>query len=154
VTEVPDQPFLRFFCHVVQEDTPFGDLSFAYFTELRKTGIPIRVLACNPGAFLTGGRWDEFNEEFLRSVPKRFINVVCGDNGELVRLFTVDTTNIAITASYNGEPTSNEITALQRFDVVICPSPDEAHAYQELGIPAQCLRPDPAALADLLRSFV
>ena len=33
-------------------------------------------------AFITGGRWAEFNEEFIRSVPQQFINVVCGDNGE------------------------------------------------------------------------
>ena len=146
-------PFLRYFCHVGQ-NTPFGDLSFSYFAALRKTGIPIRVLACNPNAMISGGRWNEFNEEFLRSIPEQFINVVCGDNGELLRLYTVNVPNIAITATYNGEPSDNEITVLQRYDAVLCPNVDETVAYQMLGVKATYMDADPAHLADLLRGFL
>ena len=154
-----DQPFLRYFCHILPEAPEgappgFGDLSFAYFEALRGTGAPIRVLACNAQAHLQTGRWSSFDHEFIRSIPSSYINIICGDNGELVRLFTVGTANIAITASYNGEPTADEVATLKNFDAVICPTTAEVEIYRRLGVGANLVEASAAAMAPLLRGHI
>ena len=133
----------------------FEDLSFAFFLALKGTGTPTRVLATNMADLgPPGSRWDRYGEDFTRSVPKQYINIICGDNGELVRLFTVGVPNIAITASWNGAPTDDEVTSLQLYDAVLCPSRDEAQVYQTLGVLAVHVEPHPAVLASLIRGFI
>lgn len=149
---MPNGPFIRYFCHVADEGR-FGDLSLTYFEALKKTGTPMRVLATNM-ARVEGTRWAEFFEDFSREVPKHYINMVCGDNGELVRLFTVGTKNVAITASYSGVPTDEEIVSLRLYDAVLCPTEQEAAIYKVLGIMAMHVEPDVKTLAALIRGFL
>jgi hypothetical protein len=150
--------FLRLFCRVTPTEgqgNSFADLSFVYFKAFLETRAPIRVLSTNMADLgASGSRWSEYSHVFVEPVPKLYINVVIGDNGELVRLYTVGTKNIAITASWAGAPKHDEIISLQLYDSVICPSEEESKVYRDLGIPAMYLEPVPEVLASLIRGFL
>jgi len=144
--------FLRYFCRV-NDPGPFGTLSLAYYEALRATTIPIRVLATNLASLnVSESRWAP--EDLVRPVPKEYLNVVCGDNGELLRLHTIGTPNVAITASWNGIPTELELASLRLYDAVICPTPEETAIYLELGVDlAVHVEAEASILAHLLRGF-
>jgi hypothetical protein len=151
--------FLRYFCHVAPffvEDTTYGNLSFEYFRALKKTGTPMRVLPINMtdlGA--PGSQWEPFVDEFSRAVPKQYLNIICGDNGELVRLYTVGTKNLAITATLKGAPDDDQIAALKQYDAVICPSEEDVQLFQDLGIDKTVhAAPEPTLLASLIRGLI
>lgn len=165
-------------------DVVFGDMSFAYFQAMHDAGFPIRVVATNMatlgsrsegcescegegcrdgkdcahckglGYTVKSCRWEKFNEEFIRPIPKRYINVICGSNSELVRLFTVGVKNIAITGSFGKEPSDEELETLKLYNDVILPSQKETERYRSLGIEeAIHVAPDTATLSTLLKDL-
>jgi hypothetical protein len=166
-------------------DIVFGDMGFAYFQAMHDAGFTIRVIATNMAALWARNekcetcdgegyqngkdcapceglgyipnpsRWEPFNEEFVRPVPKQYVNVICGTNGELVRLYTVGVKNIAITASFGKEPSDDELETLKLYDDVILPSQKETERYRSLGVEeAIHVSPDATTLSILLKDFI
>jgi hypothetical protein len=143
--------FIRYFCHV-GGPSKFAAMGFDYFVALQATGIPIRVIPINP-ADVSGSLWDDYTDELTREVPKEYVNIICGDNGDLVRLFTIGVKNVAITATFNQAPTHNEVAALKDYDAILCPSDDEAQILRLLDLLAVHVAPDAITLARLLRGL-
>jgi len=108
--------FVRYFCRVTPA-TDASDPNFIYFKALKDAGAEVRVIAINLADFSgDGSLWAPFHEDFTRTVPDRYINVICGSNVDLARLFTVGTKNIAI-------PTEENF-AIKEFDAVLSTPPN------------------------------
>lgn len=151
-------PFLRYFCSITPfqgNGDNFSDLGFAYFEGLQKTGIPIRVLATGMVDLgVKESRWDHAHECFVRPVPRRFVNVICGDYDEFSRLFTVGVPNVAIAASGGLIPPEDKIAPLHLFDVVICQTAKEAGFFRdELNVAAAHIEPTSPNFTELLREL-
>lgn len=108
--------FVRYFCRITP-NADADDPNFVYFKAFKDTGAEVRVIAINMADFTGGGSlWAPFSEDFTRTVPNRYINVICGSNADLARLFTVGTKNVAI-------PTEENF-ALKEFDAVLHTPPN------------------------------
>ena len=148
--------FIRYFCKV-QPDSPsdsFGALGFEYFKAIKAADIPVRVLATNVADFSAGsGRWAPYNESLVRAIPDMFINVVCGGDDEVIRLFTIGAPNIAIVALYDGAPGEKALKYLRDYNLVICPREDDAMALHLLGVTTSHQGPDPDVLRSIFEEF-
>lgn len=171
--------FLRYFCHVTSHtgEGRNGDIGFEYFQSMKEAGYDIRVVAINMASlhpkrlvcevcgpkpvkkceFCKGkgfishpSRWSPFNEEFIRAIPKQYVNVVCGDSSELTRLFTVGTKNVAIFSTKEGAPTNKEIMSLKEYDSVVCPREKDVKVLRLLGV-ERVVHVTPSKLTDVLR---
>lgn len=159
---------------------PIADLGFSFYEELKESSVPIRVVATNmadlamyyrvpcsrcvsgealrlqcdrcegTGSVRHKSRWGEFSEDFTREVGKSYVNIVCGDNGELTRLYTLGTTNIAILQKDAKAP----IPTLQQYDAVVVSDEDEARILQEEGVAAVCANPKEDTVNALVRKFL
>lgn len=150
---------IRYFCSVTAVENPgkdcFADIAFDYFVALRDSGFSVRVLPMGKVDLTdSSSRWYEHSYSFATPISKNYINVVCGDNGDLVKYFTVGVKNVAITAILKNPPTENETKALGQYDAVICPTEQDAGSLRHLGVLAMYVRPEADALSRLLRGFI
>lgn len=142
----------------------WGDLGHAYFLALRQIAVlrvvPLQTALRQPGYSVATGRWAAYPEAFTTSLTNPdtgklvpFVNVVCGDDGPLGHLYTVDVANVAITAIRSAQPTPYEVRSLAHYAIVIAPSIEDAALFGREGVPAICAPPDPDALSRLLASL-
>lgn len=171
--------FLRYFCHVTSHANEglYGDLGYVYFLALMDASFEIRVISINmaglnarryacsvcegdgceackdQGYIVQQSRWEPFSNEFTRSVPKSYVNIICGDNGELARLYTLGVKNVAITSAKDGAPSAKEVIVLKEYDAVICPHESDAEVLRLLGIDS-AMHVSPASIARFLKGFL
>lgn len=141
--------FLRYFCKVTAEP---ADLGFRYFKELYELDISMRVLPTNVADF-TGGleQWAPYTEEFVRPVPNWFINIICGEGDDIVRLFTAGVPNVAITHASNED---RVLRALFDYNVVICPTDEDVKQLRSFFIAANAAPPDTDTVAPLIEGLL
>jgi hypothetical protein len=152
---------IRYFCSVADTGV-WGTTGYAYFDALRQIGRPIRVIPIEmvlrqlPHVDVGVGRWAAWSGAFTTEVSEPFINVVCGDDGPLGRLYTVGglIKNVAITMVLSKEPTSYEVSSLVHYDSVIAVTIEDAAALGARGVPAVCVPPEPDALGRLLKGLL
>ena len=145
---------IRYFCHVTpQPGHAWGDLGFDYFSAIKSADLPIRVLAAMGVADVgdESSRWHENAACFATELPTVYANVICADNGELVRLFTVGVRNVAITTAVRL-PTKKEIRVLSDYDAILTPSQDDAAALKQLGLIATHVAPEPNTLRSVFQT--
>lgn len=163
-------------------ESRLGDLGYEYFMAMMDASLQVRVIATNmaamhsrrsvcedcsnlddpnpdcprcngTGTILHPSRWAPFSEEFMRPVPKHYINVVCGSNGELARLFTLGAKNVAIASAREGAPSKNEVAALKEYNSVICPHESDAEVFRLTGV-SSALHVAPSSIASILKGFL
>ena len=141
--------FIRYFCHI-GGPSKFAAMGSDYFVALQATGILVRVIPINP-ANISGSLWDDYVPELTREVPKEYVNVICGGNDDLERLFTIGVKNVAITAALNGALSEKEVMVLNDYDAILCPTEDEAQTLRLLDLLAVRVAPDSITLTRLIR---
>lgn len=147
-------PFISYWCF----------RGWRYLRAIVDAGVEVCALQSIPQAGVDLGNelspWFELRECFGRPVAENYVNVVCGGNGDVHRLFTVGVINIAITGVYSGAgyhaPKADEIASLKRYDAVYCPTARDAiQLKSDAGIHALWIDPaKPATIGPLLRRYV
>lgn len=115
----------------------WSDQGYAYLRALAQAQVPLCAATTYRGGTDLGDAksyWYELARCFSQPVATRYVNVVCGDNGDVHHLYTVGVPNIAITGVNPRHPTTDELVSLSHYDEVFCPTEDDAAALRRLGI--------------------
>lgn len=155
---------IRYFCpitHSTGEWTTYGDIAFGYFKAFLDADFQVRVLGCQGGDFDQtginlsdpGSRWQPYSKNFIWPISSRYTNVVCAENGELVRLYTVGVKNVAITAVLPNLPNEKEVEVLGKYDLVICPFKEDVWPLRRLGVDIFHVDPDASELDRFIRDI-
>lgn len=159
---------IRYFCTVSARPGTWADLGYEYFSALRQVDrirvVPVGLLGrgaevmSRPAAMVAGaeivGRWEAHADVFAVPIEQGFVNVICGDGGALTHYFTVDMWNVAITAVMLGELTTAQLTALRRYDLVLCPTQADVDALGDHGITALVVPPETDALWRVMKEML
>lgn len=154
---------IRFFCRALPPGYTgpvayWRDRALEYLPALRDTGYGVRALTMVSGGIDLGdlkSPWYQFREFFSGPVAERYVNVVCGDNGEVQKYFTVGVPNVAITGMHPTRTNASEVQTLRLYDEVFCPSNEDAAALRGLGVErATFMPPDAEQLRAALRRFL
>jgi hypothetical protein len=131
--------FLRALPRTIQGPSRYwADQGLAYLTALDDVGVQLcAVTSVRGGTDLGDPRspWQPLAHLFVRELhAKHYVNIVCGDNGDVHHLYTIGIPNIAITGISPRHPTPSELVSISKFDEVLCPTETDAAALRQAGI--------------------
>lgn len=135
----------------------WADQGLAYATALETLGLPFcAVTSVRSGTDLGDPRspWYHLAPHFVAEVhQKSYVNVVCGDNGDVHGLYTVSVPNVAITGVQPRHPTEAELASLRLYDTVFCPTTDDMLSLRALGVKAFHATPTSDLYLETLRKY-
>jgi hypothetical protein len=103
----------------------FSAVGLEYLRSLVKSELRVRAISTMPGHIDDETPWGEVKTAFAAPHGEGpFVNVVCSDQpDDLMRLWTTDVYNLAITAvPQNGRVSPNCLLALHKFSLVAAPT--------------------------------
>jgi hypothetical protein len=140
---VPPAVHVRFFLRALPRSVQgpsayWSDQGHAYLQALHVAGVPLCAATTVRGGTDLGdprGKWHDLAQLFVAPLhAKHYVNIVCGDNGDVHKLYTIGIPNIAITGITPRHPSTAELASLSKFDEVLCPTEDDAAALRQLGV--------------------
>ena len=136
----------RYLCPVTPKESDpitMADIAFFYMRAFVSLKRPLRLIPSQRAVTLNDpdSRWYQFGQHFVVPIDADFINVVCGDGDDLMRLFTLGVNNVAITAIF-GDPNDVDVVVLKQYNIVLCPFLKDVVYLKELGVNVRHVQPE------------
>jgi hypothetical protein len=126
--------FVRFFA--LTDDSPTGDLAFAYTYALEAGRVPFRLVTTlamyaqddEVGAHVN--RWGRFRDHLLTRVPSNYLNVVCSESCDWAKFWTAGVKNLLV---LDVDPLESIIDDARKYDAIAVPSLARVHQWDTVG---------------------
>lgn len=85
---------LRFFCPT--DVSPLGQVALGFVDALLELGMPVRLIANRSAQMQAASPWRRHQSLLLTPLESSYVNVVCGQPSDWLRLHTVNVRNVLI----------------------------------------------------------